>query len=106
MEYESNFEDRSKNYKEDFVELLDELAEEGRWAHEPDMREELDEVYSKAKAYDRMMALLNRVMMDDNARETVGEEYGAIVYAIHESLMYKLEEFGEFSGDDEVYREE
>lgn len=63
MSYESRFENEYKNYKVDFIELLDDV-EEGRLSALPDMRAELDVVYAqaakaddyeaKAKAWDRV----------------------------------------------------
>ena len=55
MSNESKFENEYKNYKVDFIQLLDEL-DEGRWAHEPDMRAELDEVYAEAAKADEYEA--------------------------------------------------
>lgn len=60
MSNESKFENEYKNYKVDFIQLLDEL-DEGRWAHEPDMRAELDEVYAQATKADEYEANLNEV---------------------------------------------
>lgn len=55
MSYESRFENEYKNYKVDFIELLDEV-EEGRLPTLPDMRVELDVVYAQAAKADEYEA--------------------------------------------------